>query len=98
MATFGVLHPGAMGAAVAAPLVDVGQEVVWAAERRSRQTAERARRARLEDTGKVASLLALSCGPNGRSPSRSSRTAFDAAGQPDGFHLAAAPVFDSGRG
>ena len=60
MATIGVLHPGEMGAAVGAALVDNGHEVLWASDGRSAQTAERARGARLEDAGTVTSLLARS--------------------------------------
>jgi 3-hydroxyisobutyrate dehydrogenase-like beta-hydroxyacid dehydrogenase len=60
VAAVGVLHPGEMGAAVAAALVDVGHDVLWASKGRSAETAERARRAGLEDAETVASLLARS--------------------------------------
>jgi len=50
----GVLHPGAMGAAVAACLVGAGREVLWASEGRSPETA--ARTAGLRDAGSIAAL------------------------------------------
>jgi 3-hydroxyisobutyrate dehydrogenase-like beta-hydroxyacid dehydrogenase len=50
----GVLHPGAMGAAVAACLAAAGHEVLWASEGRSRETAARA--AGLRDAGSIAAL------------------------------------------
>jgi 3-hydroxyisobutyrate dehydrogenase-like beta-hydroxyacid dehydrogenase len=50
----GVLHPGAMGAAVAACLAAAGHDVLWASEGRSRDTAARA--AGLRDAGSVAVL------------------------------------------
>lgn len=58
MATVGVLHPGEMGAAVGAALVDIGHAVRWAAAGRSADTGERARRAGLTVTEDVAALLA----------------------------------------
>src|SRR6187551_764664 len=54
----GVLHPGAMGAAVGACLTGAGHEVLWASSGRSRETAERARRAGLHDVGDVGVLAA----------------------------------------
>jgi 3-hydroxyisobutyrate dehydrogenase-like beta-hydroxyacid dehydrogenase len=53
--TVGILHPGEMGAAVAAVLP---APVWWASEGRSAATAERARRAGLRDAGSVGELLA----------------------------------------
>ena len=50
----GVLHPGAMEAAVAACLVGAGREVLWASEGRSPETAARA--AGLRDAGSIAAL------------------------------------------
>jgi 3-hydroxyisobutyrate dehydrogenase-like beta-hydroxyacid dehydrogenase len=50
----GVLHPGAMGAAVAACLAGAGHEVLWASEGRSPETAARA--AGLRDAGSIAAL------------------------------------------
>lgn len=47
MTTVAILHPGAMGADVAASLVDVGHDVVWIQQDRSAATAERAERAQL---------------------------------------------------
>jgi len=52
----GILHPGEMGAAVAAVLRNRGETVLWASAGRSAATAERAREAGLEDTGDVAEL------------------------------------------
>jgi 3-hydroxyisobutyrate dehydrogenase-like beta-hydroxyacid dehydrogenase len=57
MATVGVLHPGEMGSAVSAALVDTGHQVLWASVGRSPRTAERARAAGLEDAGGITSLL-----------------------------------------
>jgi 3-hydroxyisobutyrate dehydrogenase-like beta-hydroxyacid dehydrogenase len=52
----GVLHPGEMGSAVAAALRGRGETVLWASSGRSEATAERARRAGLEDAGDVDEL------------------------------------------
>jgi 3-hydroxyisobutyrate dehydrogenase-like beta-hydroxyacid dehydrogenase len=52
----GVVHPGAMGAAVGRLLLDAGHEVVWASEGRSAQTAARARG--FTDAGTLAALVA----------------------------------------
>jgi len=52
----GVLHPGEMGAAIGSVLRRHGSEVLWASSGRSRQSAERARRGGLEDTGTVREL------------------------------------------
>ncbi len=54
----GLLHPGAMGSAVGAALVERGQTVLWASSGRSEATAQRAREARLEDVREVSALLA----------------------------------------
>jgi 3-hydroxyisobutyrate dehydrogenase-like beta-hydroxyacid dehydrogenase len=56
MTVVGVLHPGEMGAAVAAALRERGETVLWASGGRSAATAERARQAGLEDAGDVAEL------------------------------------------
>ncbi|MFL5943304.1 MAG: DUF1932 domain-containing protein [Gaiellaceae bacterium] len=56
MTVVGVLHPGEMGAAVAGVLRGSGATVLWASAGRSEATAERARRAGLEDAGDVAEL------------------------------------------
>jgi 3-hydroxyisobutyrate dehydrogenase-like beta-hydroxyacid dehydrogenase len=53
-----VIHPGEMGAAVAACLAMAGHEVVWASEGRSEQTAARARDARLADAGTLDQAVA----------------------------------------
>jgi 3-hydroxyisobutyrate dehydrogenase-like beta-hydroxyacid dehydrogenase len=55
VSTVGLLHPGAMGAAVGNALKRAGHEVVWASEGRSRATAARA--ARFVDAGTVEALL-----------------------------------------
>jgi 3-hydroxyisobutyrate dehydrogenase-like beta-hydroxyacid dehydrogenase len=60
MTTIGLLHPGAMGAAVGAALTAAGREVLWASAGRSEATAARATDARLTDTGTVAELTARS--------------------------------------
>ena len=46
---FGILHPGEMGASVAATLKNGGQEVYWASEGRSAQTVQRAKAQQLQD-------------------------------------------------
>lgn len=56
MTVVGVLHPGEMGAAVAATLSARGETVFWASAGRSPATAERARAAGLEDAGDVDEL------------------------------------------
>jgi 3-hydroxyisobutyrate dehydrogenase-like beta-hydroxyacid dehydrogenase len=67
----GLLHPGAMGAAVGGLLARAGRDVVWASEGRSEDTAARARAAGLRDVGTVAELMARSdlvlsiCPPHG---------------------------------
>ena len=58
MTRVGILHPGAMGAAVGATLVESGHDVRWASSGRSAATAERA--AGLRDAGSVDALLAES--------------------------------------
>ena len=47
--TIGLLHPGEMGAAIAAALRASGQTLLWASAGRSAATAERADGAGLED-------------------------------------------------
>ncbi|AZQ73534.1 NAD(P)-dependent oxidoreductase [Streptomyces luteoverticillatus] len=47
MTTLGILHPGSMGAAVAAQVVSAGTEVLWYPEGRSEATKDRATRAGL---------------------------------------------------
>lgn len=56
MTVVGILHPGEMGAAVAAALRERGETVVWASAGRSSATAERAQRAGLEEVGNVSEL------------------------------------------
>jgi 3-hydroxyisobutyrate dehydrogenase-like beta-hydroxyacid dehydrogenase len=60
MPRIGLLHPGAMGAAVGAQLVAAGHEVLWASDARSASTAARAARAGLVDVGDVAALAGRS--------------------------------------
>lgn len=57
----GLLHPGAMGAAVGAELVRAGQHVLWASEGRSDATRARATAAGLVDAGSLEALVAR-CG------------------------------------
>jgi 3-hydroxyisobutyrate dehydrogenase-like beta-hydroxyacid dehydrogenase len=52
----GLLHPGEMGAAVAAGLVTAGETVLWASEGRSESSMRRAAESGLTDTGSVAAL------------------------------------------
>jgi 3-hydroxyisobutyrate dehydrogenase-like beta-hydroxyacid dehydrogenase len=56
MSTIGVLHPGEMGSALGAALLENGHEVLWASEGRSQQTAARA--AAFEDVGAARELAA----------------------------------------
>jgi 3-hydroxyisobutyrate dehydrogenase-like beta-hydroxyacid dehydrogenase len=71
IATVGLLHPGAMGAAVGRVLTQAGRTVLWASEGRSADSAARAREAGLQDAGTVAALAAGSgvvlaiCPPHG---------------------------------
>ncbi len=58
--TIGVLHPGDMGATVAASARANGSRVLWASEERSLQTRERAAAAGLEDARTLVSLVAAS--------------------------------------
>jgi 3-hydroxyisobutyrate dehydrogenase-like beta-hydroxyacid dehydrogenase len=60
MTTVGVLHPGAMGAAVGAALVSAGHDVLWASEGRSARSLERAGQAGLRDVHDVEALIAMS--------------------------------------
>jgi 3-hydroxyisobutyrate dehydrogenase-like beta-hydroxyacid dehydrogenase len=54
--TVGVLHPGEMGAAVAAALRGAGHHVLWASDGRSDETRRRAEAAGLGDTGSAGEL------------------------------------------
>lgn len=58
MATIGILHPGEMGGAVGASLVDRGHEVLWVGEGRSEQTRRRAAQAGLSPAGGLPELTA----------------------------------------
>lgn len=57
MSTIGLLHPGAMGAAVGGQLVRAGHRVLWTPQGRSEVTAERAAAAGLTAAGDLAELL-----------------------------------------
>jgi Domain of unknown function (DUF1932) len=76
----GLLHPGAMGAALGDALLAGGHEVLWASEGRSAET--RARAAGFRDAGTVAALAAKSdillsvCPPH---------AAVDVAAETEGF-------------
>jgi 3-hydroxyisobutyrate dehydrogenase-like beta-hydroxyacid dehydrogenase len=61
--TTAVLHPGEMGAALAAALVAVGQTVLWDPARRSPSTAERARAAGLVTGDPLAADVIVSICP-----------------------------------
>jgi len=54
--TIGLLHPGEMGAEVAAALRAAGQTVLWASAGRSAATAKRAQEAGIEDVGTIDEL------------------------------------------
>src|SRR4051812_13136194 len=58
MTTVGVLHPGDMGAALAARLRERGHDAAWAGEGRSAATRARAEAAGLDDAGALDALLA----------------------------------------
>ena len=60
MSVVGVLHPGAMGAALGRELRSAGHEVLWASEGRSAETAARAAHAGLRDAGTAADLARAS--------------------------------------
>jgi 3-hydroxyisobutyrate dehydrogenase-like beta-hydroxyacid dehydrogenase len=56
MTVVGILHPGAMGAALGAQLRAAGHEVLWASEGRSPDTVRRAQDAGLRDAGTPAGV------------------------------------------
>jgi 3-hydroxyisobutyrate dehydrogenase-like beta-hydroxyacid dehydrogenase len=60
MSTIGLLHPGAMGAALGAELRAAGHDVLWASAGRGEETGRRARDAGLRDAGTVADLARAS--------------------------------------
>jgi 3-hydroxyisobutyrate dehydrogenase-like beta-hydroxyacid dehydrogenase len=60
IATVGLLHPGAMGAAVGALLTRGGRAVLWASDGRSAASAARAEKASLQDAGTATMLAARS--------------------------------------
>ena len=53
----GILHPGAMGAAVGAAVKAAGADVVWASDGRSDASRSRAERTGLRDVGTVEALV-----------------------------------------
>src|SRR5262245_21087492 len=59
MAKIGILHPGAMGTAVAVSIRNGGHEVYWASEGRRVQTQRRAEAAGLIDAGTLTALVKL---------------------------------------
>ena len=71
IATVGLLHPGAMGAAVGKVLTGAGRTVLWASDGRSAASAARAEQAGLRDAGTATALAARSdlvlaiCPPHG---------------------------------
>jgi 3-hydroxyisobutyrate dehydrogenase-like beta-hydroxyacid dehydrogenase len=71
IATVGLLHPGAMGAAVGRVLTRSGRTVLWASDGRGADSAARAEQAGLQDAGTAAALAARSdlvlsiCPPHG---------------------------------
>jgi 3-hydroxyisobutyrate dehydrogenase-like beta-hydroxyacid dehydrogenase len=71
LATVGLLHPGAMGAAVGKLLTRGRRTVLWASEGRSAASAGRAAQAGLQDAGTATALAARSdlvlsiCPPHG---------------------------------
>jgi 3-hydroxyisobutyrate dehydrogenase-like beta-hydroxyacid dehydrogenase len=56
MSVVGVLHPGAMGSAIAAELRAAGHDVLWASDGRGPDTARRAEQAGLRDAATPAEL------------------------------------------
>jgi 3-hydroxyisobutyrate dehydrogenase-like beta-hydroxyacid dehydrogenase len=60
VSVIGVLHPGAMGAAIGRELRGAGHEVLWASEGRSDDTAGRAAKAGLRDVVAVVDLARAS--------------------------------------
>lgn len=71
IATVGLLHPGAMGAAVGKVLTQGGRTVLWASAGRSAESRARARDAGLQDAGTVpavadrSDLVLAICPPHG---------------------------------
>ena len=57
MQSIGLLHPGAMGSSVGAAAKKAGCNVFWVSELRSPATADRARKAGLEDAGTLNELV-----------------------------------------
>ena len=90
----GVLHPGEMGAALAAALRGRGHDVLWASAGRSPETARRAEIAGLLDAGSVAAmaeecdLIVSVCPPHaaaataGRSPATRASTSTPTPSRP----------------
>ncbi len=55
--TVGLLHPGNMGVTIGAAVAAGGANVIWASERRSKATHDRAKRAGLTDIGNLTELV-----------------------------------------
>ncbi|MBX5442606.1 MAG: DUF1932 domain-containing protein [Solirubrobacteraceae bacterium] len=87
MATIGVLHPGAMGAAVGAALAQAGHEVLWVAAGRSAATASRARAAGLTDAGSLDALLRSSAVVLSICPPDAAASVAEAAAGFDGIYV-----------
>ena len=89
----GVLHPGAMGATVAAACSGT---VLWAGEGRSAATRTRADEAGLTDVGDIRSMAAAAEPRAWRWTGEMDEIAatFAEAGLPDGFHRAAGEVYE----
>lgn len=81
MSTIGLLHPGEMGSALGAALLDNGHRVLWASEGRSEHTAARA--AAFEDAGTArevaagASVIISVCPPHAAREVAASIDGFD---------------------
>ena len=97
--TIAVLHPGEMGAALAAALVAAGRTVLWRPAGRSPETAERARAAGLtEGDPLTAEMIVSVCPPHAALDVARSVAAFtgvyvEANAVSPGFHRAAAEVY-----
>ena len=55
--TIGLLHPGAMGAAVGKALTSSEADVLWVSEQRSEMSRQRAEQANLRDAGSIENLV-----------------------------------------
>ena len=80
MSAVGLLHPGEMGSALGAALLENGHEVLWASDGRSEQTAARA--TAFEDVGTARELAAAAAVLISVCPPHAAR---DVAASVDGF-------------